>query len=150
MEQAFERVRDTDGKPIPWLYVRQFGNRRVKLFYAIFTDWQHIRRRIALGKNLTLQQAIKKLGDVEKKNTNEFDFDKAKARNVTLSKWAEECASAMKPRDASLLAHLKAVFGSKLLTTITGKDLIDYRAGRLDESVIKRGKATKKKTSPTT
>src|SRR5690348_15316226 len=111
MEQTFERVRDADGKPIPWLYVRRFGKRRVKLFYAIFTDWQHIRRRIALGKNLSLQQAIKKLGDVEKKNTNEFDFDEAKMRNVTFSAWAEQCKSAFKPRDHSLLPHIEGVFG---------------------------------------
>jgi integrase len=148
MEEKFERVMDADGKPIPWLYVRQYG--RVRRHYAVFTDWQRIRRRIALGKNLTLQRAIKKLGDVEKKNTNEFDFDEAKTRGMTISKWADECKSALNERDAISLVHLKAVFGAKPLAKITDKELKDYRARRLNDPIIRRGKKTDKKVSPTT
>jgi hypothetical protein len=81
---------------------------------------------------------------VERKNDAEFDFDEAKARNVTLNAWAAQCQNAMRERDSSLLTHLKRFFGSTALDKIDDKDLIDYRAQRLKEPVIKRGKQSKK------
>jgi len=53
--------------------------------YCVFTDWQHIRRRVPLGKNLTFQRAIKKVGDIEKKNINELDWDGARVRGMTFT-----------------------------------------------------------------
>jgi len=75
-----------------------------------------------------LEAAKRKIGDVEKKNVNEVDFDEAKTRRVTLSRWAAECKNAMRERDASLLAHLERAFGSTPLAKITEMDIIDYRA----------------------
>ena len=148
--ETLERVLEPDGAPVPWLYVGRYSNKkkRVAKYYAIFTDWKGIRRRLPVGDEL--KKARKKLADVERKNDAEFDFDEAKARCVTLSQWADECKSAMTKRDGDSLPHLKEFFGNTQLSKITDKDLLDYRAGRQDELVVKRGKLTKKKTSPTT
>jgi len=150
-KETLERVLEPDGTAIPWLYVRRYrnkNNRVVTIYYALFTDWKGIRRRLPLGDDL--KKAKKKLCDVERKNDAEFDFDEAKARNVTLNSWAAQCKNAMRERDDSLLKHLKESFGSMALDRIDDKDLIDYRARRIKEPVIKRGKETKKLTSPTT
>ena len=153
MEQTFERVRDPNGEVIPWLYVRRYSKangQKTKRYYALFTDWSGERRREPLGENLSLSQAIKKLGDVEKKNVNEFDFDEAKNRHVKFSAWAVDCKNAMTERDFNSLTHLEAAFGSTLLSKISEKEIIDYRAKREKETVIRRGKPSKKLTSPTT
>ncbi len=151
MEQTFERVRDPNGEPIPRLYVRRYqttNGSKATRYYAIFTDWKGIRRREPLSEDL--KRAKNALGDLNRKNDAEFDFDEAKSRRVTLSQWAAECKNAMRERDFSLLTHLEATFGSTLLSRITEKEIIDYRATRAGETVIRRGKPSKKLTSPTT
>jgi integrase len=150
MEQKFEKIAEVNGEPTPWLYRRSYEtkNRHVVLFYAVFTDWKGIRRRFPLGANL--KQAKRKLDNYETKNNAEYDFDEAKQRNVTFTAWAEQCQSAFKPRDHSLLPHLERVFGSMALWKITDKEILDYRKIREGQGVIRRDKERARKISQTT
>ena len=150
MEQKFARVLDSTGEPIQWLYVRIYGTPPVRRYYCVFTDWQHIRRCIPLGKSLTFQRAIKKVGDIEKKNINELDWDGARVRGMMFTKWADECKSIFKSRDFSLLPHLESVFGSMALSKMTDKEILDYPKIRAGQGVNRRGKERTRKISQTT
>src|SRR6516162_8111427 len=94
MKETFEKV-DFDGADsvAPKLYKRIYlaaGKRRIR-YYAIFTDWQHIRRKEPLGGDF--RAAIRKLYDLDKKNHNEVDFDEQRqrrqARAMTFGKFVQ-------------------------------------------------------------
>ena len=61
------------------------GKRRIR-YSAIFTDWQGVRRKVALGADRN--GAIRKIYDLDKKNHAEVDFteqkQKREARGMTL------------------------------------------------------------------
>jgi integrase len=152
MEQAFERVRyDGDEDMVPKLYRRTYQaakGRERRSFYAIFTDWQGIRRREALGKNEKI--AKKKIIHLDKDNAQQVDFGARKVRRLTFATWADKCSAVMVGRDTLNRKHLEPVFGKMKLSDIGDKEVIEYRKMREAAYIIRHGKPSKKKVSPVT
>jgi integrase len=120
-------------------------------YYGIFTDWRKSRRKIPLGDNL--KHARRKLDMIMGENAVKKDFDAAKvAPGMTIAKWAdcylnleEVKAKRSLSRERELVATLKRLLGSVLLTDLKREHLFGYRSQRLQEHII-RGRKQGAKT----
>jgi hypothetical protein len=159
MKQQFDRVmrKDEQGNLVPekYLYRRRYQNAAggwaTPLYYALFTDWKGIRRRMPLGE--ILDRARNKLGDLLRKNDAEFDFDKAKAeraaKEMTFAKWAAQFPKSAED-ECRIRLHLEPFFGAMPLADIDDEAIGRYREKRSVEKIIKHEKESKKVVSPTT
>ena len=158
MKHKFERVmrKDEQGNLIPekHLYRRRYQSAASTwstLYYALFTDWKGIRRRLPLGE--FLDRARNKLGELLRKNDAEFDFDKAKAERVakemTFGKWMALCSKSTED-DCRIRLHLEPFFGDMALAEIDDEAIVRYRDKRSGEKIIKHEKESKKVVSSTT
>ena len=94
MNESFEREHfDGDENISPKLYKRVYnasGKRRIR-YSALFTDWQGVRRKVALGGDRN--GAIRKIYDLDKKNHAEVDFteqkQKREARGMSFAKFIQ-------------------------------------------------------------
>jgi len=153
MQEIFERVQfDGADNIAPKLYKRVYhagGKQRIK-YSALFTDWQGIRRKIALGGDY--KSAIRKIYDLDRQNSHEIDFDEQKqkrqAREMTFSKFVSQCPESMNISPWHL-PHLAAFFGNKPIAQICDQDVLDYREKRAAEKIIKHGEASTKLVSAT-
>jgi len=124
-------------------------------FYAVFTDWQGIARRIPLATKL--QAARNKLGELMRKNDAEFDFDsrkrqkeeesrrqeEAKRKGLTLGEYADHYFKVLPPsfdkrastieREERLWAKLTSHFGPMPLVDIKLTAISAYRVKRETE-----------------
>ena len=156
MNEKFELVHfEGDESITPSLHRRTYyiaGGKARRSLYGVLTDWQGIRRKFALGKDL--KRAIQKLYDIDRKNHAEVDFDeqkeKRKARGMTFSKFLTHCPAAMKSPSVWHLKHLEKFFGSKPIAQIADEDVTAYRDKRAKEKIIKHGEESAKMVSPTT
>jgi integrase len=146
--------RDENGNLVPerYLYRRRYSKssgKPVTRFYALFTDWQGIRRRFPLGDKL--ENARRNLAAYLRKNDAEVDFDKEKAerkaKGMTFGKWAAQC---QKSDHAHVRLHLEPFFGSMPLARIDDDAVRDYRKERAAETVIRHKKKSKKLVTQTT
>ena len=124
-------------------------------YYGIFTDWSGKRRKFALGGNLKI--ARRKLDRLKGENAIEKDFDAEKNKpeeGMTVAKWGE-CYLKLEEiktkrsfsRECDLVATIKRLLGSILLTEIKREHLFKYRTERLQEHIIRNGKAAAKTVS---
>jgi integrase len=152
MNESFEREHfDGDENISPKLYKRVYiasGKRRIR-YSAIFTDWQGVRRKVALGADRS--GAIRKIYDLDKKNHAEVDFTeqrkKREARGMTFAKFIQ--ANNVEFKSPWHEAPLLAFFGNKPIAQIDDKAVLDYRTKRAGEKIIKHGKESAKLISPT-
>jgi hypothetical protein len=143
-------------------------------YYGRFVDWQGIRRRFALGKDL--EKARRKLAALLTRNDGEFDFAKERrqrnAAKLTLSVWADLCLEAQKSRirqpgepkqkddkkiapsthrrDLQLIVPLKEFFGSRPLQDISTASVDGkggYKEWRSKQFIIRNRKPSSKRVS---
>jgi integrase len=125
-------------------------------YYGIFTDWKKSRRKIPLGDNL--KHARRKLDMIMGENAVQKDFDAAQVvPGMTVTKWAdcylnldEIKAKRSLSRERELVATLKRLLGSVLLTDLKREDLFGYRSQRLQEHIVCGRKQAAKTVSPGT
>ena len=118
-------------------------------YYGIFTDWSGKRRKFALGANLKI--ARRKLDRLKGENAIEKDFDAEKNKpeeGMTVAKWAD-CYLKLEEvktkrsfgREKELIATIRRLLGWVLLTEIKREHLFKYRTERLQEHIVRNGKA---------
>lgn len=149
MEQKFESVEKH-------LYRRQYqtasGDWETR-YYACLTTWDGKRRSFPLGSSL--EGARDKLGVIRNRNNGEYDFDgneRKKTARITFSEWAkiyfkekvdpEKRASGIE-RERRSSKKLEGFFGSIPLPEINRGKINEYRINRLQEPIMRRGKAVK-------
>jgi integrase len=135
------------------LYRRQYqtGNGEwTTLFYAAFVDWTGKRRTFPLGSDL--KTARKELAVLRARNIRreDFDADKVKPRTgLTFTDYGtdyfdgkvdpDKRAGGVE-REKRSFKTLKAFFGDMLLSEIDRSKVMEYRAKRSAEPIIRRGK----------
>jgi hypothetical protein len=149
MEQKLKRV-----KRVEHLYERVYitasGEKRVK-FYAIFTcKLKHKRRVIPFGSDLATAKV--ELAQALADNMRGKDFDvveQPRENGLTFREWAEDYfKNKIDPtrkaggidREKRSYKPLEAFFGDMLLTDIKRGVIMQYRAKRLQEPIVRRGK----------
>jgi len=155
MNESFEREHfEGDENISPKLYKRVYsasGKRKVR-YSALFTDWQGVRRKVALGADRN--GAICKIYDLDKKNNNEVDFTEQKkkreARGMTFAKFLANQADNINLKSPWHKAPLLAFFGDKPIPQISNEDIAAYRNERAGQYIIKHGKESAKLISSTT
>jgi len=165
MEETFKRVVERHGAssiPIPHLYRRQYQSAKGQwktIFYGIFTDWKGIRRKVALGSDLTAAKDGLKIRLADNVKQVDFDGEKQKARQLgmTVARWSKcylELEQVKKKRslrrDRDLIAAINRHVGEILLTEVKREHLFGYRNERLQEHIIRGGKPRAKTISPGT
>jgi len=144
MKQSFKRI-------APHLYKRQYqaaNGEWTTLHYGIFVDWKGKRRTLPLGSDLkTAKQELKVL---EARNIRKEDFDKDKlssAQGVTFSEWGnlyfKEKVDPDKrsvERERRSFTKLKEFFGNLPLVEINRSKVMEYKARRSQEPIIRKGK----------
>jgi integrase len=155
VKQEFERV-------APRLYRRTYDTAdggESTLYYARFVcRLKRKRRMFALGGDFKKAKDDLKDYDYRNRHREDFDADKPKAAPkladvLTFGEWAEmypsqEGIKAKRSLSADLgmlRLHLKPYFGDKALTGITREMLVKYIDARLNETLIRNGKAGKVK-----
>jgi len=150
MKQSFKRI-------APHLYKRQYqaanGEWRT-LYYGILVDWKGKRRRFPLGSDL--KTAREELKAYEARNVRKEDFDKEKeppVQGMTFSEWGKlyfkEKVSPDKrsvERERRSFRKLEPFVGNLLLTAINRSKVMEYKAKRSQEPIIRRGKAVESKS----
>jgi integrase len=136
------------------LYKRQYPNARGEWrtkFYAIFTDWKNTRRKFPAGDSL--EDARDELGRLRSLNKGRHDWDKenddlekAKIKAMTLAEWLDKYLALVKNTPSggtkkSQCTHLKRLLGHLPLSEVTRVRVMEYRNRRIDESLIRHGKA---------
>lgn len=149
MKQTFKRVEKH-------LYRRQYqtaGGEWSTLYYARFKDWKGKQRTFPVGSNK--ETARDELTVYEARNIRKEDFDLDKqldAKGLTYSQWAavyfkekvdpDKRASGI-DRERRSSKKLEEFFGPILLTDINRAKISEYRIKRLQEPIVRRGKAVK-------
>ena len=159
MKETFERVIERRGKvevPIKHLYRRQYqtaGGDWRTIYYAIFTDWKGKRRKFPLGSHLGAAKEV--LALYQGRNIKRGDKIKA-AEGMTVASWAdcywdlEETKTKRSfKRERDLVAAIKRLLGSVLITGIQREHLFKYRT-TFREHIIRAGKQAAKTVSPGT
>ncbi len=145
MTQSFKRI-------APHLYKRQYqaanGEWRT-LYYGILVDWKGKRRRFPLGSDR--KTAREELKVYEARNIRREDFDKDKeseVQSITLSEWGnlffkEKVSPDNRSveRDRRSFKTLESFFGNLPLTAINRSKVMEYKAKRSQEPIVRRGKA---------
>jgi len=83
MEQKLARVLDSTGEPIQWLYVR-IRNATCPPLLCVHGLAAHP-PPYTVGQEFDLSAGNQKVGDIEKKNINELDWDGARVRGMTFT-----------------------------------------------------------------
>src|SRR5215471_409945 len=143
MRETFEKVEFDGAESVaPKLYKRAYlaaGKRKVR-YYAIFTDWQHIRRKVSLGGNF--RAAVGKIYELNRKNDNEVDFaeqkKKREARGMTLAKFVQGSNVILKSPWHK--PPLLSFFGGKPIASIDDDTVSAYREQREKQCIIKHKK----------
>jgi integrase len=146
MQKNFERVEKH-------LYRRQYQTSTgdwSTLYYVRFTDWKKIRRTFPLGADLKTARDELKVLEARNIRREDFDADKEKARQgITFSEWAKlyfkekidpEKRVGGVDRERRSFKKLEPFFGNLLLSEINRSKIMEYRAKRLQEPIIRRGK----------
>ena len=132
------------------LYRRQYQTAAGEwstLYYGIFTDWKKRRRTFPLGSKL--KAAREELTILEARNTRKEDFDAVKVQGITIRAWGESYfATKVDPgkhaggveRERRSFKTLIPFFGVMLLADIRRTRIMEYRAKRLNEPIMRRGK----------
>jgi hypothetical protein len=117
-------------------------------YYGIFTDWKGKRRKFALGSDLKI--ARRKLDRIKGENAVEKDFDAKKIKpeeGMTVVNWADSYLDLEEIRtkgsfirECELVATIKRLLGSLLLTDVKREHLFKYRSQRLQEHIIRNGR----------
>jgi integrase len=148
MKEKFEKI-DFDGADdvAPQLYKRTRHNAAGKpliRYFALWTDWQGIRRKMPLGANL--KAAKLKIHNLDYDETHKVDFDEQKqkreARGMTFEKFIT--VNKIELKSPWHKAPLLAFFGNKTIAAIADDDVLAYRKHRATEPMIRCGKPTKK------
>jgi integrase len=146
MRQTFECIEKH-------LYRRQYqtaGGEWSTLYYAIFTDWQGVRRTFPIGDNL--HDARDKLGELRTLNKGRYDWDSEKKkaedqrrRAITLSHWGatyfrdqlspKELRPKSAEREKCAFASLERILGDIPLVEIKKSKIAEYRKKRGSEGV---------------
>src|SRR5262249_20424182 len=141
-------------KRVPHLYERCYqtaaGERRSK-YYGIFTCKLKRRRRVfPLGGDLDAAKEALALLRADNVKAKDFDADKEKQRRgYTFSEWSDEYfAKKVDPekhaggveREKRSYKALKPFFGNILLSEIKRSTIMEYRARRLLDPIMRRGK----------
>ena len=153
MEETFERVIERHGKievPVKHIYRRQYqtagGNWRT-LYCAIFTDWKGKRRKFALGSEIKAAKDALALYEARNVKREDFDADKAKPQQgMTVSDWLDSYLKLIKHMASAGTKEaqckpLKRILGSLLVTDVNRVRIMEYRARRLTESIVRHGEA---------
>ena len=124
-------------------------------YYGIFTDWKGKRRKLPLGADLNI--ARRKLDRLKGENAAEKDFDAEKIKpdeGMTVAKWADSYLELEEiktkrsfTREGELVATIKRLLGSVLLTDVKREHLFKYKSQRLQERIIRNGKEAAKLVS---
>jgi integrase len=154
MGQTFERVEKH-------LYKRQYqtaGGDWSTIFYARFTDWKGKRRIFPLGSDLKTAKGELKV--LEARNIRKADFDKdkpieEKTGAITFAEWDKKYPDqegvknkrSLNEEKGMIRLHLTPFFGSMLLTQIIRESLGRYIEKRMGETILRHGKASKKKVA---
>jgi len=154
MAQTFERLEKH-------LYKRQYQTlvgEWSTIYYARFTDWKGKRRIFPLGSDL--KTAKEELKVLEARNIRREDFDKdkrieEKTGAMTFAEWGKKYPDQQGVKNKRSLnegkgmirLHLSPFFGSTPLTQITRESLIRYIDKRMGETIIRQGKASKKRVA---
>ena len=154
MSRTFQRV-------AKHLYKRQYrtaGGDWSTIFYARFTDWKGKRRILSLGSDL--KTAREELKVLEARNIRREDFDKdkpieEKTGAMTFAEWGKKYPDqqgvknkrSLNEEKGMIRLHLSPFFGSTPLTQITRESLIRYIDKRMGETILRQGKASKKRVA---
>ena len=134
-------------------YKRQYQNTNgdwSTLFYGIFVDWTGKRRTFPLGTDM--RTAKEELTVLRARNIRREDFDADKAKpkaGLTFSEFGttyfngkvdpDKRAGGVE-RERRSFKTLKSFFGNMLLSEIDRSKVMEYRAKRSLESIVRRGK----------
>jgi integrase len=145
MNQKFERIEKH-------LYRRQYqtaGGEWSTLYYARFTDWKGKQRAFPLGSELKTARDELTIYEARNIRREDFDADKQNKRGLTFSEWAgiyfrdkidpEKRAGGIDREKRSFKA-LEPFFGDMELSAITRSKVMEYRAKRGQDPIIRREK----------
>jgi integrase len=120
-----------------------------RLYYARFTDWKGKQRAFPLGSELKTARDELTIYEARNIRREDFDADKQNKRGLTFSEWAgiyfrdkidpEKRAGGIDREKRSFKA-LEPFFGDMELSAITRSKVMEYRAKRGQDPIIRREK----------
>jgi len=144
MEQKFDRIAQH-------LYKRQYQTSNgdwSTLYYGIFVDWKGKRRRFPLGSDLKTAKGELKV--LEARNIRREDFDKDKEsghQGIIFTEWGKlyfkekvDPDKRSVERERRSFTKLKEFFGNLPLVEINRSKVMEYKARRSQEPIIRKGK----------
>lgn len=151
MEKTFERVRD-----VPRLYKRQYrmaGGEWSTLYYARFVCRLKGKRRcFSLGSDLKTAKEELKVYEARNVRRENFDLDgegeKAKGREMSVGEWLDRYLELVEHLPSwstkkAQCAHLKRLLGPLPLKDVTRVRVMEYKARRLSEPLVRHGRPVK-------
>ncbi|MEE8114819.1 MAG: site-specific integrase [Nitrososphaerales archaeon] len=144
MEDKFTRIERH-------LYKRQYRTESSNwstLYYGIFVDWKGKRRKFPLGSDLKTAKGELKV--LEARNIRREDFDKDKSswqQGITFAEWGQlyfkekvDPDKRSVERERRSFTKLKEFFGNLPLVEINRSKVMEYKARRSKEPIIRKGK----------
>jgi len=145
MNQTFERIEKH-------LYCRQYqtaGGEWSTLYYVRFKDWNGKHRAFPVGSELKTAREELRVYEARNIRREDFDADKEVKHGLTFSEWAaiyfrdkidpEKRAGGIDREKRSFKA-LEPFFGAMELSAVTRSKVMEYRARRGQDPIVRRGK----------